>query len=1083
MSSKLRPVRRLAIVATLLGAWAVIASDRVPLTLHFDEARDAAASLGPLAARDASGGSGSAEGEHELSHLRVLTKVILYVRDNYVDPKRIKPKEMMVSALDYVEKSAAEVLVEGTADSGKLSVNVNGKVRDFDIRHVDSLWKMSFMLKDVFEHVDRNLRPTEKKRDIEYAAVNGMLSTLDPHSVLLRPELFREMQLSTKGEFGGVGFLIQMREGNLTVARVIPKTPAQRSGIRKDDIITRIGEESTVNMDLNEAVSKMRGKVGTDVILTIRRGEQAERPVTLTRAMITIESVQSKLLAKNVGYIRLKNFQGNTTRDMQRAIADLTRKAGSEGLKGLVLDMRGNPGGLLDQAIRVSDLLLERGTIVATVGGGAGMRDEKSATRDAKDVDLPLAVLVNSGSASASEIVAGAVKNLDRGVIIGRQTFGKGSVQVLYDFPDDSALKLTIAKYLTPGDKSIQEVGIMPDIVLTPSQVTDDRVIVFAPRKTMGEADLDKHFGNPDSEQVASKREDVLNRERPFAEVRYLKEVEKPKEELAAAQKDGKKGDAKAGAKDEAAKGAHQPLLDIDIAAAQDLLDDQMDAESQDEIKEDFEVLFARDFVLQAPLKERKAMLERGKAFITRSQDQQAERINKEIARLGLDWKDGKAAKNPSLTATLSPGPGTPIKAGELLELKATVTNTGKEPLTRVRGWTQSDNGWLDRREFLFGALAPGQSRTWTVPIKLPKELSSRRDDVTLTLHDDRGPLPGQTVDELTFTELPRPSFAFTLQAVDRCKECNRDGLVQKGEIVDLVLDVTNTGAGTALSSYAQIKNGGDPTLFIHKGRFQLNELAPGETKTARFQIQLNPGFKGDTYPIELAVVDEQLEEFLAAKLNLPASREPVALTSKAGSVRLKADAPLYLSPTSGAKSLGKVKQATVVAKEAEGHGFLRVDLGEDRFAFVREDDATAVRAKAQPLTAVAFTPVSAPPQIALATDTVQGAVVANGERFTLTGKVDSPTGLMDVYVLVNDQKVYFKAVDPKAPEPRSLSFSTEFDLKEGNNTVLVVARESPDFANRKALVVRRSPTELTAKAAAQATPKPATGTGATPIR
>jgi len=1077
MSSKLRPVRRLAIVATLLGAWAVIASDRVPLTLHYDDARDAAASLGPVAARDAMGGSGSGEaGEHELSHLRVLTKVILYVRDNYVEPARIKPKEMMVSALDYVEKSAAEVLVEGTADSGKLSVNVNGKVRDFDIRHVDSLWKMSFMLKDVFEHVDRNLRPTEKKRDIEYAAVNGMLSTLDPHSVLLRPELFREMQLSTKGEFGGVGFLIQMREGNLTVARVIPKTPAQRSGIRKDDIITRIGEESTVNMDLNEAVSKMRGKVGTDVILTIRRGEQAERPVTLTRAMITIESVQHKLLAKNVGYIRLKNFQGNTTRDMQRALQDLTRKAGSEGLKGLVLDMRGNPGGLLDQAIRVSDLLLERGTIVATVGGGAGMRDEKTATRDAKDVDLPLAVLVNSGSASASEIVAGAVKNLDRGVIIGRQTFGKGSVQVLYDFPDDSALKLTIAKYLTPGDKSIQEVGIMPDIVLTPSQVTDERVIVFAPRKTMGEADLDKHFGNPDSEQVASKREDVLNRERPFAEVRYLKEVEKPKEEVAAkgAKKDGADGKKAAGV---------EPLLDIDIAAAQDLLDDQMDAESQDEIKEDFEVLFARDFVLQAPLKDRKAMLEKGKAFISRTQDQQAERINKEIARLGLDWKDGPPAKAPAMTASISPGPGAQTRAGELLELKATVTNTGSEPLTRVRGWTQSDNGWLDRREFLFGAIAPGQSKTWTVPIKLPKELSSRRDDVTLTLHDDRGPLPGQAVGELSFVELPRPSFAFTLQAVDRCKECNRDGLVQKGERVDLVLDVTNTGTGTALSSYAQIKNGGDPTLFIHKGRFQLGEIPPGETRTARFQVQLNPGFKGDTYPIELAVVDEQLEEFLAAKLDLPASRSPVDLTAKSGTVKLKAGAPLFIEPTAKAGSLGKLTKATVVSQEAVGQGFVRVDLGDERFAFVREADASAVRAKTQPVAEVKYTPVQAPPRITLATDNAKGPVVADGERFTLTGKVESQSGLMDVYVLVNDQKVYFKAVDPKSPEPRALSFSTEFDLKEGNNTVLVVARESPDFANRKALVVRRKPADLTAKAAAQAAPKSSTGTGATPIR
>ena len=204
----------------------------------------------------------------------------------------------------------------------------------------------------------------------------------------------------------------------------------------------------------------------------------------------------------------------------QAALKSLKEQAAAKGgLKGLVLDMRGNPGGLLDQAIQISDLFLDEGTIVATVGGGAGMRDEKPRAREPFDRELPIAVLVNSGSASASEIVAGALKNLDRAVIIGRQTFGKGSVQVLYDFPDDSALKLTIAKYLTPGDKSIQEVGIMPDIELTPTRVTRDRVDVYAPRKTVGEADLDKHFGNPDSEQVAKKREDVLNREKPLAQV------------------------------------------------------------------------------------------------------------------------------------------------------------------------------------------------------------------------------------------------------------------------------------------------------------------------------------------------------------------------------------------------------------------------------------------------------------------------------------------------------------------------------------------------------------------------------------
>src|SRR5687767_2829347 len=226
---------------------------------------------------------------------------------------------------------------------------------------------MSFTLKDSFRYINENMQPMEDTRDVEYAAVNGMLSKLDPHSVLLRPEMYREMKLATKGEFGGLGFVIQMKEGALTVVKVLPKTPAYRAGIKKDDVITRIGEESTVNMDLNEAVSKLRGPVDSKVTITVaRKAWDKSQSMTIARAMISIESVQSKLLSENVGYIRVKNFQGNTTRDLQAAIEHLEGQAqNGGGMKGLVLDLRGNPGGLLEQAIQVSDTFLSDGTIVS----------------------------------------------------------------------------------------------------------------------------------------------------------------------------------------------------------------------------------------------------------------------------------------------------------------------------------------------------------------------------------------------------------------------------------------------------------------------------------------------------------------------------------------------------------------------------------------------------------------------------------------------------------------------------------------------------------------------------------------------
>ncbi|MET0403305.1 MAG: MXAN_5808 family serine peptidase, partial [Cystobacter sp.] len=1026
--------RRITAVAVLLGAWALVGNDRAPLPLTLGVAE--AGQTGPDGRP--TGDKGGAQ-QHDLSSLRVFTKVILYVKDNYVDPKRVRPKEMMISALEYVEKSVPDVLVDGNAEAGKLTVNVNGKLREFDLKHVDSLWKMSFTLKDVFDFISKNMRPMDDTRDIEYAAVNGMLSTLDPHSVLLRPEVYREMKLSTKGEFGGLGFVIQMREGNLTVVKVIPKTPAHRAGIVKDDQIKKIGEESTVNMDLNEAVSKLRGPVDSKITITVeRKGWEKPRPMTLARGMISIDSVQHKLLAGNVGYVRLKNFQGNTTRDLQAALAEMRKQSESKGgLKGVVLDMRGNPGGLLEQAIQVSDTFVSNGTIVSTVGLSDKLREEKKAHSDEGEESFPVAVLVNAGSASASEIVAGALKNLNRAVIIGRQTFGKGSVQVLYDFPDDSALKLTIAKYLTPGDVSIQEVGIVPDIELVPTAVTDERVVVFAPRKTIGEADLDQHFGNPNSESVAKKREDVLGREKPLESVKYLKVDQKQLQAIAKKQEEAAKN-PEAPTKEDPKAHAGSHLLDVDSLGSSEELDDQLDAESQDEVREDFEVQFARDYVLQVPYTDRKQMLQKGKDFVQKKMAEESQRISSAITALGVDWSAGPTPKDVKLATTFSPGPDQKLAAGETFDIAVTAENKGSEPLKRVRAWTESDNYYLDRREFLIGSLAPGEKKTWKVKVRLPKDLTSRRDDVTVKVLDDNGPLPTSLVSELNFVELPRPAFAFNWQVVDDCDTCNRDGVAQRGEDVSVLLDVTNTGKGRALDSFAQIKNVGEPNIFIEKGRFKLGEMAPGETKTARFQLSVKKALKEDHFQLKLAILDEPLEEFAMEKLDLPvADAATVKLEAKKGVVKLADKVELLGEPRADAPVVARLSKATTLPVEAAAKGFYRVSLDKDRFAFVRSQDARETTGKSA-TPELAYQARRSPPEIKLDVDPSQGGLVANGERYTLSGEVSDAQGLLDMYILVNDQKVYFQGADTaqaKANAPQKIKFSTEFALKEGNNS------------------------------------------------
>ena len=323
-------------------------------------------------------------------------------------------------------------------------------------------------MKEIFKFIAQHLqsgKDAEAVRNIEYAATNGMLSTLDPHSMLLDPTMYTEMKMKTRGSFGGLGIVIGIRKGELTVIKPMPGTPAAEAGVKAGDRIVRIDRESTINMMINDAVSRLRGEPDTKVELWIRHANEpdsAARKVVLTRAIIQTHTVISHMLKNGVGYIKLHDsFGGNSDDELRRAIDDLK----SKGMKALVLDLRNNPGGLLDQAIKVADEFVDSGTIVTTVGYANKQREEKRATQG-NQPHIPMAVLVNRGSASASEIVAGALKNLDRAVIVGTRTFGKGSVQVLYDNDDGSALKLTIAQYLTPGDVSIQSVGITPDVDL-----------------------------------------------------------------------------------------------------------------------------------------------------------------------------------------------------------------------------------------------------------------------------------------------------------------------------------------------------------------------------------------------------------------------------------------------------------------------------------------------------------------------------------------------------------------------------------------------------------------------------------------
>jgi carboxyl-terminal processing protease len=302
-------------------------------------------------------------------------------------------------------------------------------------------------------------------------AINGMLSSLDPHSAYLTPDLYKELQMDTQGRFGGLGIEITIKGGILTVVSPIEDTPAAKAGVKPGDQIFKIEDEFTKDMTLVDAVKKMRGPKGTKITISVRREGAAELiNFTLVRDTIRVQSVRSRNLEEGYGYVRLAQFQERSDRDLQRSLEKLAAEKG--GLKGLVLDLRNNPGGLLTQAVRVADLFLDSGMIVYTEGRIESQRQKYFAQKDGSWLDFPIVVLVNGGSASASEIVAGALQDHKRAIVLGTKSFGKGSVQTILPLDDSSALRLTTARYFTPKGRSIQAMGIVPDIVMesTPQQ-------------------------------------------------------------------------------------------------------------------------------------------------------------------------------------------------------------------------------------------------------------------------------------------------------------------------------------------------------------------------------------------------------------------------------------------------------------------------------------------------------------------------------------------------------------------------------------------------------------------------------------
>ena len=960
-----------------------------------------------LASRDDSlrAGGGRRFKNYDLAAHQTLSRVIYYIKEHYVDPSRVFPKEMFIAAAEEIEKSVPEVLVDARDHS--IAVTVGEQEREFRTDNLDQPWEVAMALRDVFGFLQDKVDEGTELRDIEYAAINGLLSTLDPHSVLLRPESFDDVRMSTKGEFGGLGIVISIRDSRLTVISPIVDTPAYRAGIKAQDKIVKIGEESTVNMSTEDAVTRLRGKPGTKIdIWILRAGWDEPRLFRLQRAIIKIESVTSELLDDGVGYIRIKNFQGNTYDDMVSQLDGLRAKLGGE-LKGLILDLRNNPGGLLDQAVAIADHFISSGPLVITVGEGRKKREERSASYIGSETQYPMAVLVNGGSASASEIVSGAIKNLDRGVVVGQTTFGKGSVQVLYDFKDRSALKLTIAQYLTPGDVSIQSVGIQPDIVVNPIMIKEDLVRAFDPNRSPREEDLDHHLkkfdrANADTQAAAFTIDHVENEE--------LENKDPEPDEIA------------------------------------------------DQFRIDYEIDLARRLLLGVK-GTRPEMLTRSKSILEEEMVKQAALTSEAFKNLGVDWTESGKSEGNFLVASsieVKPKTGKRVIAGGEVNVVASVTNRTDKPMSRVYGLSKSENGFFDRLEFPIGTLQPGETKSWSVSRKLPLALSERADLVELEVHceglDEEH--SSSTIAEISAETPPLLTYRYRL---DDRKGGNGDGLLQVGEMVDLQIEIENVGTTAAKDAFVTVRNSGGAEVFLKVGRASLGELLPGKTKRASLSFEVKGSRGVDGAKLQFSVWDGEYATGFSDELSFDfASPQPTEKVR--GVVEAVSDLDVYSGAGLETRKLGTIRAGGRVKANLKTGEFTRVTLSKGSYGFLSTSGLKSAKKlrKKNPFQKAAG---QEPPRIGMSLP----KLITENNSVELEVKLSDKDSLRDVYIFVNDQKVFFSKLSDtvRGKDGETVVLRPKIPLEEGTNEIGLIVRESDTLMTRRSFAVYRKPIKL----------------------
>ncbi|MCE7911027.1 MAG: PDZ domain-containing protein [Candidatus Brocadia sp. AMX3] len=950
---------------------------------------------------------------------RLAGIVSSYVNRLYVDPERIKTVEMLKDALAWEERIIPEVLADFPEHTNTGKVTVDDLSKTFDLSKIHRTKDMVEILHDALTFINTHRQPSEviTASDIEYTAINGMLTQLDPHSIILPPKEFDEFKIGTTGKFGGLGMVVGLRDGVLTVISPIDGTPAARAGMKAGDKIVEIDGESTVNMNLTESVGKLRGDPGTTVTLSVLTEKAAQaKQVALKREIIVIPTVESASLDGNIGYIKIRNFQDDTSQCLNDHLKRLT--SSSEKLSGLIIDLRNNSGGLLDQAIEVADKFLERGAIVITVGPSGHPREVAEARKSDTDEALyPIVVLVDAGSASGAEIVAGALKENNRAVIVGDRSFGKGSVQQLIELMDGSALKLTIAKYLTPLSTDIQSVGITPDIKLVPVTVAKDHINLFRGIVALREEDLKQHLDEHRKDET------------PFATMKYYLETK---------EKD----------------------TDKDKNTPEDLEEEADDPYKLPDFNTDLHIIFAKKLLAKAPAWQRDTFLQSSAPVIEETTRAEEKKIAQALQKQDIDWSPGVSAGTVKTNISISTIPANGrVKAGDKITLTVTAANTGDSPAYQLRGISSSKNGLFDKLEFILGKIDAGGTKSYSTTVEIPKGALDREDEITIKFEEMNQRNPKDMQLNIVTEALPRPLLAYSYRVMDTAKNSsknNGDGLIQRGEDIEVLISVKNIGDGVAEKNVISIRELSNKEIFVKNGRAELGALNPGERKEASLSFFIKETVSSDKFSMDMIISDMIFGTLLTSKLTFPVVANKPKITQASGLLKVRKNyTPLYGGMSFDSPVLSMMKEGTVLMANAKNSDWFRVTLPDNRYGWVSAKDIQELsESRSAPSTLEPFLQ-RIPPTITLS-QTVSKALMGN-DQLPFSAVIEDDIRVKHAYILINNDKVFFKSnKNPTLKELNKFEIQTTLPLKEGPNVVTIVARDDQDLITTKSFVATR---------------------------